>query len=92
MSNPRSYRPKNTSTIQALQFTPETADDVRSWCSGRLNKSSIGDLTLFVPTLDGVKEVVTNEYVCKSRDKGFFVMEPGEFEENYEAVKRTLSE
>lgn len=85
----RTYRPKASST-KAIQFTVEEAEEARSWCSGRLRQDGSG-VSLLVPTLDGVMELKENDYLCWTKDSGFRIETRENFENMYEAVRRSDS-
>ena len=90
----KTYRPR-VSSVQAIQVTPESAQEAATWCAGKLiDEKSPFDETVIqpginVPTLSGVKRASQGDYILKNLDGGGFqVMNETLFEQNYERPTR----
>lgn len=84
-----SYRPKG-STIKAIQFNEEDPEEVRTWCNGRVVGSSDDKpVYMLVPTLNGVLELYSGNYLCWNKADGFYILTSDEFESRFEPVRVT---
>lgn len=91
----RAYKPKG-STIRALKFDGNNAEEVRDWCFGRIKEVPVGDASsetvVMVPTLDGVLEIHVGEYLCWTKQNGFSIKTASDFEDTYDLVKNPRSD
>lgn len=89
------YRPKVVErSIQAVQLTEDTADEVARWCGGhKITEIDPLDSTktyvaMNVPTLRGTIRMSELDYLIKGPDGGFQTMSADEFQETYERPTR----
>jgi hypothetical protein len=82
----RTYRPKGSSVKALLLQGEEAFNYAATWCHGVVVDGE--KKLLKIPTLDGVKEASSGEYVVLT-SKGFKVMSKDEFEDRYDPVRNT---
>lgn len=87
----RTFRPKGSS-VKADQLTKETADSIASWCTGKKTVTENDKVEVLVPTWDGLVPLKETQYIVRTTDRGFRIMDAEEFETYYEPVKTTRSD
>lgn len=87
----RTFRPKGSS-IKADQLTPETADSIADWCTGKKTMTEDNKVQVQVPTWDGFFPLKEGDYLVRTVDRGFRIMAAEDFEDRYEPVRTTRSD
>jgi hypothetical protein len=81
---------KKPVVIEAVQFTPNTGNDLAQWCGGRIASSAKPSdpsdvlYALLIPTLEGTMEASLGDWVIKGVQGEFYPCKPDIFEATYE--------
>ena len=85
--NPSKFR-KMPVTIEAVQFLPSVADEVASWCNGRVNEAAPNALpTLIIPTLEGDMRAQSGDWIIKGIKGEFYPCAEEIFYATYESAE-----
>lgn len=79
------YR-KKPITIEAIQFTKESLEDVRNWLGKDCIESNSKTMELLINTLEGTMKASENDYIIKGIKGEFYPCKPDIFEQTYDAV------
>ena len=88
------YRKKPV-VIEAMQFTRENMEEVARWCGGSIagemtvTGTPIAYALMYIPTLEGVMDALTGDWIIKGVKGEFYPCKPDIFEATYELVEPT---
>lgn len=79
------YR-KKPITIEAIQFTKESLEDIKNWLGENCVESIAKPMELLINTSEGVMKASENDYIIKGIKGEFYPCKPDIFEQTYDAV------
>lgn len=80
----------HTSRVEAIQLNRVNCKAVAQWCGGEATEPMFGHAGLKLPTLDGVVEAKSSDYILKDSLNRFHVMSPSEFRVYYDLTVEGL--